>query len=85
MAVLGVKRRRDRRSNRRKSRAQDTYNEAYENELARQAELRKQEMQREVFQTTEGEGIMEGATISLGFDDDEEDDDLMGSYTGLII
>ena len=57
---------------------------AREGEERRQRELRKQEMERDVFQTSEGQGIMEGASISLGFDDNDEDD-LFDSMTGLIV
>ena len=80
---LGTKRRRERRQNRRASRHEDTIAKAREEEIARQQEVRKQEMQREIFQTQEGGGVMEGAAISLGFDEDE--DDLFNSLTGLVV
>ena len=55
-------------------------------EQARQAQLRRDEMERSIFQTTEGQGIAESASISLGFDDEDEDDLFdFGSGTGLVI
>ena len=84
------RRARGRRATRRRNRAEDearaqqaVIDQSYQEELARQRQIREDEMKREVFQTTEGQGIMEGATISLGFE--EEEDELFRSGTGLII
>lgn len=73
-----------RRRNKQQKKQQKAIESAYNAELDRQREVQKAEQQRDVWQTTEGQGIMEGAQISLGFDDEEEDDELF-SGTGLII
>ena len=73
-----------RRRNRKAKEQEKAFNRAKEDEMQRQKQLRKDEMLRDVFQTTEGGGIMEGASISLGFDDEDEDD-LFQSSTGLIV
>lgn len=58
-------------------------------ELKRLHKARKKAYQNQIFSTTEGHGIAPKATISLGFDVDEEEDlldeygNLMG--TGLIV
>lgn len=68
---------------------------AEKKERARLNAIRIREAKRTVFQTTEGDGIMEAANISLGYDDEDEDDLLLGdntlnnssgnSQTGLVI
>lgn len=73
-------RRRDKRADKQK----DAFKSARADEIRRQEELRKEQAQRDIFQTTEGQGISEQANISLGFDDEDEDD-LFGNGTGLVI
>jgi len=69
---------------RKKKKQKDAAKKAAKAEEARQQQLRRDEMERAIFQTTEGQGIAESASISLGFDDDE--DDLFGfGSTGLVI
>ena len=81
MALLGR-----RRKKKRADKAQSAIDDAYNRELRRQQELQREQMQRDVFQTTEGQGIMEGANISLGPSfDEEEEDDLLNAMTGLLI
>ena len=81
MALLGRRRRR-----RRADKAQNAIDDAYNREIRRQQELQREQMQRNVFQTAEGQGIMEGANISLGPSfDEEEEDDLLNAMTGLLI
>ena len=80
MATLSPSKRR--RENKQKDQ-EKAFRRAQEDETRRQQQLRRDEMQRDVFQTQEGGGIMEGASISLGFDDEE--DDLFESMTGLIV
>ena len=81
MALLGRRRRK-----RRADKAQNAIDDAYNREIRRQQELQREQMQRNVFQTAEGQGIMEGANISLGPSfDEEEEDDLLNAMTGLLI
>lgn len=54
-------------------------------EARRIAKARKDAMERQVFSTKEGGGIMHEANISLGFDDTEEDELDEQFSTGLII
>ena len=86
MALGGVRRRRSRRRDRKVNNAKDQVQSAFDEEEKRQRELRRREQQRQVFQTTEGQGVMEGATISLGFaGDDEDEDEFFRSATGLTV
>lgn len=71
------------RRDRKQKDQEKAFRRAQEDETRRQQQLRRDEMQRDVFQTQEGGGVMEGASISLGFD--EEEDDLFESMTGLIV
>ncbi len=82
MSVFDRKRRVERRRDRRN---QPTSKEKAAQEAARQAEIRREEQQRAIFQTTEGQGIAEAANISLGFEEDEDDLFDFGTGTGLVI
>ena len=78
MAIFG------RRQKKKQKEMEKQFARAQAEERARQDQMRRDQMQRDVLQTTEGHGIMEGANISLGFDEEEEDD-LLRSMTGLVV
>ena len=79
MAEFGLRRRQKAKQN------QKDAKQAGKDEKARQDQLRRDEQQRAIFQTAEGQGIQEGANISLGFGEDEDDLFDFASGTGLVI
>ena len=86
MAIGLTQGRRNRKQARRDDRAGvQSEAEIRAQEEARQAEIRREEQQRAIFQTTEGQGIAETASISLGFEEDEDDLFDFGTGTGLVI
>lgn len=85
MAVLGVTRRRDRRASRKRDAQQQAYNDAFDEAEKRNRAARREAQEEEVFATTEGEGIMEGANISLGYNEEEEEELLGMLGTGLVV
>lgn len=80
--IFGLNRRRKDRNARHAAKSE---RHARQEEEARQQQLRRDEMERAIFQTAEGQGIQEQASISLGFDEDEDDLFGMNSGTGLVI
>ena len=80
MAVFGRRRRK-----KQQDKMQKEMERAHAREIERQQQVRRDEMQREIFQTTEGQGVMEGANISLGFEEEDELEELLRSRTGLIV
>ena len=80
MAVFGR-----RRQKKQQDKMQKEMERAHAREIERQQQVRRDEMQREIFQTTEGQGVMEGANISLGFEEEDELEELLRSRTGLIV
>ena len=85
MSLYLTKKRRERKRKRQAEAQQDAFNAAYDEAEKRNREARRQAQKDEVFATTEGEGIMEGASISLGFNEDEEDELLGMLGTGLVV
>ena len=71
MAVFGRRRRK-----KQQDKMQKEMERAHAREIERQQQVRRDEMQREIFQTTEGQGVMEGANISLGFEEEDELEEL---------
>ena len=59
--------------------------EAHKKEIARQQQMRREQQERTAFATAPGQGIQDAASISLGFDDEDEDDLFDISGTGLVI
>lgn len=70
---------------RRAKKQEEQFDKAMRREEQRQVDVRRDQMRQDVEQTREGGGIMEGANISLGYDDEEEEDQLLSSLTGLIV
>jgi hypothetical protein len=59
---------------------------AFEREQERMRATQREQQERDIFATTEGEGIQEAANISLGFDDEEDElDEFFRSGTGLLV
>lgn len=54
-------------------------------ERKRLAAARRDAQKRAVWQTKEGQGIAETANISLGYDDEEEEDEMSMNGSGLMI
>ena len=67
---------------RRKDKQRKEAEKAYQRERTRQSNLMRDEARRDFFATQEGQGVMERATISLGYEEEEDD---LSSVTGLII
>lgn len=59
---------------------------AFEREQERLRDSQKEQQQRDIFATTEGEGVQESASISLGFESEEDElDEFFRSGTGLLV
>ena len=69
---------------RRRRKQQEAAEKAYEKERNRQRLMLTEQAQRDFDQTQEGVGVMERASISLGRQDDDEEDNPY-SLTGLTI
>lgn len=80
--AIGVHKRRKKRKAEKGEKAEQA---AFEREQQRMRDAQREQQERDIFATTEGEGIQEAANISLGFEEEDELDEFFRSGTGLLV